>query len=359
MVATLAIARPGSALGLADLSLSASFPATAYYTSGFNMVYTILITNSGPASATGVVISNQLPANVTFVSTTGGSSPVNGLLLLNLGTLAAGATNSVQIVVQPVLAFPAQSLGQPTSQLTNVFRVFANETDPVPTNNSATVLTTVADGYPGTPLTWNNPGGQTVITESILFSGAPKPIHVGAPYGATNGQPGDIVLLIDPNGGTNISNWAAVARFFNSADPTGTNSLPATNSQAFFASDFVSSGFANFRLLPVVAYIPVGTATTNNGVITIAAQSDEFGPVNGILSGQLDINLININVSLAITHTTNAVIVSWSPAVSGWTLQTNNNLTTGAWDAYTGNIGNNSVTNSLPTGNLFFRLYHL
>jgi hypothetical protein len=41
---------------------------------------------------------------------------------------------------------------------------------------------------------------------------------------------------------------------------------------------------------------------------------------------------------------------------AGWTLQTNVNLATGSWGNYTGTVVNNSVTNSPPVGNLFFRL---
>ena|ERR1022692_3738032 len=59
---------------------------------------------------------------------------------------------------------------------------------------------------------------------------------------------------------------------------------------------------------------------------------------------------------LTITYIGNQAIVSWSPSVTGWTLQTNNNLFTGTWDNYLGTIVNNSVTNSPPTGNIFFRL---
>ena len=59
---------------------------------------------------------------------------------------------------------------------------------------------------------------------------------------------------------------------------------------------------------------------------------------------------------LTITYIGNQAIVSWSPSVTGWTLQTNNNLTTGTWGNYLGSVSNNSVTNSPPKGNLFFRL---
>ena len=60
--------------------------------------------------------------------------------------------------------------------------------------------------------------------------------------------------------------------------------------------------------------------------------------------------------TLTITHVGNQAIVSWDPSVTGWTLQTNNNLATGTWGNYTGTVVNNSVTNAPPTGNLFFRL---
>ncbi|HEY3861630.1 MAG TPA: hypothetical protein VGO59_07070 [Verrucomicrobiae bacterium] len=50
------------------------------------------------------------------------------------------------------------------------------------------------------------------------------------------------------------------------------------------------------------------------------------------------------------------VIVSWPSSVTGFTLQTNNNLATGVWGNFTGPAVNNTVTNSLPSGNLFFRL---
>jgi len=59
---------------------------------------------------------------------------------------------------------------------------------------------------------------------------------------------------------------------------------------------------------------------------------------------------------LTITYVGNQAIVSWDPSVTGWTLQTNNNLSTGTWANYLGVVSNNSVTNAPPTGTVFFRL---
>jgi len=65
---------------------------------------------------------------------------------------------------------------------------------------------------------------------------------------------------------------------------------------------------------------------------------------------------LTIAPQLTITYSSNRAIISWPPSVTGWTLQTNNNLSTGNWGNYPGQVVNNSITNSPPKGNLFFRL---
>ena len=60
--------------------------------------------------------------------------------------------------------------------------------------------------------------------------------------------------------------------------------------------------------------------------------------------------------TLIITHLGNQAIVSWDPSATGWTLQTNANLSTGTWGNYLGAIVNNNATNSPPAGTVFFRL---
>jgi len=299
----------------ADLSLTASAAPNPVGV-GSNLVYSITVSNallpqraisshflSPPA--TDVTLSNWIPANCTFVSATGGGVPTNGLLLINLGPLAEGATISAQVIVQPSVA----------GQLTNIFTVFADQTDPVPTNNSATVVSTVTNApvaatSPGTPIAWTNPGGSEIFTYALVIGGKPRPIEVGE-YGgsaATTSQPGDIVLLTDPTGGNNPTNWAAVARFFNPADPTGSNGLAATSSQAFFPTNASpNNGFAGFQLLPVVFYLPEGTVTTNGGITNIITRYAEVGPAGGILAGQTNEVTLTVSpqtIALAITSPT-------------------------------------------------------
>ena len=60
---------------------------------------------------------------------------------------------------------------------------------------------------------------------------------------------------------------------------------------------------------------------------------------------------------LTITYSGNQAIVSWPSSVTGWTLQTNINLSTATWGNYVGNSSNNRATNAPPKGNVFFRLH--
>src|SRR5258706_15241310 len=50
-------------------------------------------------NATGVVITDTIPANTSFVSATGGGTLAAGVMTWNIGALAAGASSSVQLGV--------------------------------------------------------------------------------------------------------------------------------------------------------------------------------------------------------------------------------------------------------------------
>jgi hypothetical protein len=100
---------------------------------GFPVVFTALVHNNGPDPATGVVVSDPLPAGLQFVSATptvGSYDPSTGTWAL--GTLANGASASLQITV---LVFALGPVG-------NTASVAATTFDPDLSNNqdTATVL---------------------------------------------------------------------------------------------------------------------------------------------------------------------------------------------------------------------------
>jgi hypothetical protein len=64
----------------------------------------MVVTNNGPSTATGVVAADTLPASVTFVSassTQGTCSQAGGVVTCNIGTMAAGASVTITVVVTP------------------------------------------------------------------------------------------------------------------------------------------------------------------------------------------------------------------------------------------------------------------
>src|SRR5206468_3265565 len=67
---------------------------------GSNITYTLSYSNTGNANATGVVITDTVPANTTFVSATGGGTLSGSVVTWSPGNLAAGASGSVQMVVR-------------------------------------------------------------------------------------------------------------------------------------------------------------------------------------------------------------------------------------------------------------------
>jgi uncharacterized repeat protein (TIGR01451 family) len=93
----------------ADLVVTKSQPS-ATVNAGGTIVYTVTVTNNGPATATNVVVTDTLPTGTTFVSVTGGGvigtpTPSGGVLTLNstntstLGSLANGVSQVFTITV--------------------------------------------------------------------------------------------------------------------------------------------------------------------------------------------------------------------------------------------------------------------
>jgi len=105
---------------------------------GQNLTYTITVTNGGPATATGVTMSDTLPKNAGFGSVTASQGactikPEKRLVTCSLGSVAGGAKATVTIVVKPT------SKGT----ITNTATASATQPDPNAANNSATAVTTV------------------------------------------------------------------------------------------------------------------------------------------------------------------------------------------------------------------------
>jgi len=120
--------------GIADVSITNQAPSLVLL--GDRLTYSIGVRNSGPATATGVTVTDPVPGGSVFVSASssqGTCSQAQGTVTCTLGALAPGATASVTIKTDPKL------LGR----VNDTASVRANEVDPQPANNSATASTFV------------------------------------------------------------------------------------------------------------------------------------------------------------------------------------------------------------------------
>src|SRR3954449_6466374 len=113
-----------------DLSVMKSgSPATQTLGDG-NITWTMVVTNHGPSTATGVVVADPMPAGNTFVSATTTQGTCTGGAILNctIGTMAAGASVTITLVTTP------STVGQQT----NTVNVVGDRPETNTANNTAT-----------------------------------------------------------------------------------------------------------------------------------------------------------------------------------------------------------------------------
>jgi uncharacterized repeat protein (TIGR01451 family) len=118
-----------------DISVSVS-DAPDPVSLGGNLTYNIVVANTGPSSATGVVVTNLLPPSGSLISVTPsqGTFTTNGnTVVCNVGTIAGSASATISIVVSPI------AVGTMTNQTT----VTRAEADAYLPNNTAVVTTAV------------------------------------------------------------------------------------------------------------------------------------------------------------------------------------------------------------------------
>jgi uncharacterized repeat protein (TIGR01451 family) len=118
----------------ADLAVSVQAnPTTA--TVGSALTYVVTLTNLGPNATPAASVADSLPPTVTLVSATpsqGTATTVNGVVEVDFGALAAGASATLILVVTPNQVGPITDVASVIPQANSI-------PDPDVTNNSATV----------------------------------------------------------------------------------------------------------------------------------------------------------------------------------------------------------------------------
>jgi len=149
------VAQTTTVLASADLAVTKTDSPDPVYV-GENLTYTVAVTNIGPSSATGVIMTDTLPAGVTYVSasSTKGTCSYSGTqVICAIDPMAVSESATVTIVVTPTTP----------GTISNTALVGGNEYDPNLSNNTATQNTTV----------------RASADLAVTKTASPAPVYVG------------------------------------------------------------------------------------------------------------------------------------------------------------------------------------
>ncbi len=169
---------------------------------GATLTYTLVVSNLGPDDATGVVVTDSLPAEVEYLQAAPAPISSPNPLVWNLGGLAAGASRSLTVTVH--------MFGWVTSTFTNTAAVGSLTPDSNPGNNitrapviplqpGLTAVKTVAAGpfAPAQPFTYTiriiNTGGAPFATAALTDT-LPGQFH----FVPGSGAPTDPNVVAEP-----------------------------------------------------------------------------------------------------------------------------------------------------------------
>lgn len=252
---------------------------------GDTIVYTITVTNSGTAAASGVSVTDELPdSGYTFVSATGDKEPSDGKITWTGLTVAAngGKVEKQVIVTVNDLANPSQGI-----TLTNT-AVLGEQESPVTTTVGATKGTlTISKTISGVPAVdtaaWNVLSGLTFTVQKQVEMGDPE---------QGSGQPS--YTWVDVDGLINI----AITRFDSFENKSGTYTFDCGNVEpgtyrVVEAGGYDLSAYGYTRdeedatasdAVPVSAGAPATASIVNNytgKTYTIIFDAGQYGKVDG------------------------------------------------------------------------------
>jgi uncharacterized repeat protein (TIGR01451 family) len=296
--------------GDADLSISMTAAPTPVFVSSA-LTYTIEVQNLGLAPAGNVTVTDTLPATLANASatTTQGScgAPSGGQIVCTLGTVAYPLGTPITVTVTGTTPGTATTLS-------NSATVATNGTDPVSTNNTATVLTVVQplvcatpgkDGTPGSPLSGivntyyagvgTAGAGSTTITVSTPSAGSATQIGVG-----------DLLLVIQMQGATiNSTNTSSYG--------DGAPGNPASGSTSL-------GGSGEFEFVTVSSV----TANANTDTLTIIGSGANGGLLNTYVSaadsnsqGAKTFQVIRVPQYASAQLSSGLTVVPWNGSVGG------------------------------------------
>jgi uncharacterized repeat protein (TIGR01451 family) len=324
---SLSIATSSAITPTADMSVAIS-DAPDPGSVGSDMTYTVTVINHGPSAASGIVITNLLSPDVTFVSDTCHCLlQTNNSLACTLDSLPRGGLISFNIVVTP----------NAVGVITNTASVFAAELDPNLLNNTATETTEI--DVPRADL-------------AISLSGTPNPVQINS-----NLTYSIIVSNLGPVTATGV--------VVTNSLPSGVTALSANASQGTFnmvgTNIIFNLGTLDKTTIsdPVVATMTIVVQPTVAGTITnfatVGSAVNEPFKSNNSASIKTSVELPPI----LLRPTGSGLMVTWGTNAPGYVLETTTNLAS-PWTPATNSPvvlnGKNACAIDLSNGTRFFRL---
>ncbi|MEU8585437.1 beta-propeller fold lactonase family protein [Streptomyces sp. NPDC048664] len=153
-----------SCFGASSVDLGITKTGPAVVTPGGAITYTLTVKNNGPDNSSGYTVTDTIPTGLNgAATTTPGCAVTSGMLSCTSGPLANGASNTI------TLTGTAAASG--VTSITNTAKVFGNDPDPNPANDTSTTFTAVAQS--GTAVA-TCPAG-TVVTGGGFALQGPAP----------------------------------------------------------------------------------------------------------------------------------------------------------------------------------------
>ncbi len=291
----------------ADLALFMTASPTPVFLSS-SLAYTIQVQNLGQASAAAVQVADTIPTGTTLVSANGSTgwacTGTTAIACSLTGSMAQGATGTITITVTT----PSTS-----GPISNTATVSTTTTDPIATNNSATVVTVVQPLVCATP---GNDGAGGTITGIVNTYYPPKAngtLAAGATtmkLGTSSGAAkqiaiGDLLLIIQMQDALiNSTNTGAYG--------DGSPGDPAT-------------GSSNIQNTGLFEYVTATSTVAGNGTLTFQGTGANGGLLNSYVqaayvagtNGQQTYQVIRVPQYTSATLSSGLVPLAWNGAVGG------------------------------------------
>jgi uncharacterized repeat protein (TIGR01451 family) len=315
----------------ANLAITKNGPSGVV--AGQNVVYTIQVTNNGPQSASSVVVSDPLPANLTFVSNSGACTTP---FPCSLGTLNNTQSATITSTYSTSPSF--------SGTVTNTATVSSTTTDTDTSDNTASASTNVG---PQADLSINKtgpasatPGATITFTINFTNNGA------SAATNATINDPTPVGVAFVSNSGACTTPFPCNVGTLNAAQSgsiVSTYTVPASYTGATVVNTATISSDVND---------PATGDNTSAATVAISQQSDlsinKSGPPSATPGAPIvyNITVTNLGPSAAANVTVS------DPAPAGLTFGSNSGACTGAFPCNVGTLNAGQSATIVSTFNV-------